>query len=224
MKKKQFYFCSESNPVLPSTIPSVYRPTYIGSCKHVEILYFINIQMGEMCWYTRILLSVPAANNSVIGHCPSYGVPNNRKHNVSKLHLLPSSDEAKKTPTNLVPLERAIPNAMIQFVPSKGPNRVGVIFHPPEDGSRPSLRNVVFSIYLEFPTMDNRSRKPSDSVRDRCQSPLESTETGNCRRQRATSSSWSDMLLFAAKVKYLKFATKKTDCRVFGFRKPLSQV
>jgi hypothetical protein len=37
---------------------------------------------------------------------------------------------------------------------SKRPNRVGVSLLSPEDGNRPSFRNVVFSSYLEFQTID----------------------------------------------------------------------
>jgi hypothetical protein len=47
---------------------------------------------------------------------------------------------------------------------SNGPSRVGVSFPSPEDGSRSSFRNVVFSSYLEFRTMD-KVQKPSDSER-----------------------------------------------------------
>jgi hypothetical protein len=37
---------------------------------------------------------------------------------------------------------------------SKGPNRVSVSLASLEDGKRSSFRNVVFSTYLEFRTMD----------------------------------------------------------------------
>jgi hypothetical protein len=42
------------------------------------------------------------------------------------------------------------------------PARVGISFPSHEDGSRSSLRNVVFSSYLEFRTLD-KVHKPSDS-------------------------------------------------------------
>jgi hypothetical protein len=45
---------------------------------------------------------------------------------------------------------------------SKGPNKVRVSLLPPEDGNRSSFRNVVFSSYLKFRTMD-KVHKPSDS-------------------------------------------------------------
>jgi hypothetical protein len=45
---------------------------------------------------------------------------------------------------------------------SKGPNRVGVSIPSSEDGNWSSFRNVVFSSYLEFRTMDN-VHKPSHS-------------------------------------------------------------
>jgi hypothetical protein len=45
---------------------------------------------------------------------------------------------------------------------SKGPNRVGVSLPSPEDGNRSSFRDVVFSGYLEFQTMD-RVLKLSES-------------------------------------------------------------
>jgi hypothetical protein len=45
---------------------------------------------------------------------------------------------------------------------SKGPNRVGVFLPSPHGGSRPSLWNVVFSIYLEYWTM-NKDHRPSNT-------------------------------------------------------------
>jgi hypothetical protein len=45
---------------------------------------------------------------------------------------------------------------------SKGHNKVGVSLPSPEGGNRSSFRNVVFSNYLEFRTMD-KVQKPSDS-------------------------------------------------------------
>jgi hypothetical protein len=41
-----------------------------------------------------------------------------------------------------------------RLVLSEGPNKVGVSLPSPVDGNRSSFRNVVFSIYLEFRTMD----------------------------------------------------------------------
>jgi hypothetical protein len=46
---------------------------------------------------------------------------------------------------------------------SKGPNRVGVSFPSPEARNRASFRNVVFSSYLEFQTVD-KVHKPSEST------------------------------------------------------------
>jgi hypothetical protein len=45
---------------------------------------------------------------------------------------------------------------------SKGPNKVGVSLHSPEDGNRSSFRNIVFTSYLELQRMD-RVGKPIDS-------------------------------------------------------------
>jgi hypothetical protein len=45
---------------------------------------------------------------------------------------------------------------------SKGPIRVDVSVHSPEDGNRSSLRYVVFSSYLGFRTT-GKVHKPSDS-------------------------------------------------------------
>jgi hypothetical protein len=45
---------------------------------------------------------------------------------------------------------------------SKSTNRVGASLPLPEDGNRISLRNVVFSRYLEFRTMD-KVQKLGDS-------------------------------------------------------------
>jgi hypothetical protein len=45
---------------------------------------------------------------------------------------------------------------------SKGPNKVGVPLSSPEGGKSSSFRNVVFSGYLQFRTMD-KVLKPSDS-------------------------------------------------------------
>jgi hypothetical protein len=41
------------------------------------------------------------------GLFPSIGILKSRRHNVSKMDLLPSSGEGRKTPTLLGPLERA---------------------------------------------------------------------------------------------------------------------
>jgi hypothetical protein len=46
---------------------------------------------------------------------------------------------------------------------SKGPNTAGVFYPSSENGKRPSFRNVVFSSYLEFRTID-KVHKPSDFV------------------------------------------------------------
>jgi hypothetical protein len=51
-----------------------------------------------------------------------------------------------KTPALLGPLERT--------GSVTGPNKLGVSLSSPEDGNRSSFRKVVFSGYLEFPTMD----------------------------------------------------------------------
>jgi hypothetical protein len=45
---------------------------------------------------------------------------------------------------------------------SKGPNGVDVFLPSPEDGNRSSLRNDVFSSYLQFKTME-KVQKPNDS-------------------------------------------------------------
>jgi hypothetical protein len=45
---------------------------------------------------------------------------------------------------------------------SKRPNWVGVCLLSPEDRNISSFRNVLFSIYLEFRTVD-KVHKPSDS-------------------------------------------------------------
>jgi hypothetical protein len=44
---------------------------------------------------------------------------------------------------------------------SKGPNRVGVFLPSPEDGNEFSFRNVVFSSYFEFRTVE-KVHKPND--------------------------------------------------------------
>jgi hypothetical protein len=61
-----------------------------------------------------------------------------------KLDLFPSSGEGRG------------------LVPSEGPNRVDVSLFSPEDGKRSNFRNLMFSSYLEFFTMD-KVHKPSDS-------------------------------------------------------------
>jgi hypothetical protein len=62
---------------------------------------------------------------------------------------------------------------------SKGPNRVGVSLPSPEDGDRSSFRNVVFSRYLEFRTMDE-AHKPSDSECSTFDTDIEIWEGMNC--------------------------------------------
>jgi hypothetical protein len=76
-----------------------------------------------------------------------------------KQDLFPSSSDEMETPTLLGYLERANFNHCIQ---SKGPNRLDNSLPSPEDGNRYSLRNVVFSSYLELRTMD-KVHAPSDS-------------------------------------------------------------
>jgi hypothetical protein len=48
---------------------------------------------------------------------------------------------------------------------SKEPNRRGISFHSPEDKNMCSFRNIVFSRYSEFRTM-NKVQKSSDSETD----------------------------------------------------------
>jgi hypothetical protein len=60
----------------------------------------------------------------------------------------------------LVPLKRANLNQWTAL--SKGPNRVGVFLHSPEDAKGFGLRNIVFSSCLEFRTLD-KVHKHSDS-------------------------------------------------------------
>jgi hypothetical protein len=55
--------------------------------------------------------------------------------------------------TMLGPLEKANQVRYLRLALSKGPNRVGISLPLPEDGNRPSFRNVVFQ-YLEFRAMD----------------------------------------------------------------------
>jgi hypothetical protein len=50
----------------------------------------------------------------------------------------------------------------LRLAPYKRPSRVDVSFHSPEDGNITSFRNIVYSSYLEFRTMD-KVRKTSDS-------------------------------------------------------------
>jgi hypothetical protein len=62
----------------------------------------------------------------------------------------------------LVPLERAKQVQLLRLAISKRPNRLGVSLSSPGNGNRSSFRNVVFSSYLEFWTMD-KVQKPSGS-------------------------------------------------------------
>jgi hypothetical protein len=55
-----------------------------------------------------------------------------------------------------------VPGVIVIEVSSEGPNRIGVSLHSREEGNRSSLRNVVFSIYLEIRTM-GKVQKASDS-------------------------------------------------------------
>jgi hypothetical protein len=51
---------------------------------------------------------------------------------------------------------------VIEIALSNCPNRLGISLPSPEAGNRSSLRNVVFSSYLEFRTI-NEVEKPNDS-------------------------------------------------------------
>jgi hypothetical protein len=73
-------------------------------------------------------------------------------------------------PTLLGPLQRINFNYLTWLALSKGPNRVGISLASSEYGRRCSFRNVVFSRYLEFRTMEN-VQKPIDS--ERCTASLE---------------------------------------------------
>jgi hypothetical protein len=57
----------------------------------------------------------------------------------------------------------------------KGRNRVGVFLPSPENGNSSSARNVVFSTYLEFRTMNEVKELVILIVIHHRQNPLEST-------------------------------------------------
>jgi hypothetical protein len=65
-----------------------------------------------------------------------------------------TSGEGRETPTLLGPLERATSSLEIELTFYKGPSRVGVSHHSPEDGKRSNFRNLVYRNYLEFRMMD----------------------------------------------------------------------
>jgi hypothetical protein len=74
-----------------------------------------------------------------------------------KLDLFPSPGQGGKTPCQLGPLEK--------LTSITGPNWLGVFPPWPEDGNRSSFRNVVFSNFLEYWTMDKvKKLSNSDSV------------------------------------------------------------
>jgi hypothetical protein len=62
------------------------------------------------------------------------------------LHLFPSSSERREISTLLGPLERVNQAHWLRLALPKGPNIVGVSLPLPEDGNRPSFRNVCFLI------------------------------------------------------------------------------
>jgi hypothetical protein len=68
------------------------------------------------------------------------------------MDIFPSSDEGRQAPTSLGPLDKV--NKWIKLALSKEPSRVGVSLSSPDDGNRSSFRNLVFSSYLEFRTID----------------------------------------------------------------------
>jgi hypothetical protein len=73
--------------------------------------------------------------------------------------VFPTSSEGKETHNVLGPLETTNLN---RWILSKGPNRVDISLPSTEDEKRSSVRNVVFSSYLEFQTID-KVQKTSDS-------------------------------------------------------------
>jgi hypothetical protein len=78
-----------------------------------------------------------------------------------KLGIFPYSGERTETPTLQCPLER-VNQTMAQWLRlalSKAPTIKGASLRSPEEGNRFSFRNVTFSSYLEFRTMD-RFRNP----------------------------------------------------------------
>jgi hypothetical protein len=69
----------------------------------------------------------------------SFGILENRKHDVSETVCFRPQVKGEKTPTQLGPLKRANLN-------SKGPNRVGVFCPLQLRTETSNFRNVVFSI------------------------------------------------------------------------------
>jgi hypothetical protein len=68
------------------------------------------------------------------GHCPSSGI-RKIEHDVSEADLFPSSDESRKTPILLCPLERAQKEKLLRLGLSKGPNKVDIFLPSSEDGN-----------------------------------------------------------------------------------------
>jgi hypothetical protein len=76
-------------------------------------------------------------NYWIFGLCPSSGILETRKHNVSETGSVSVLRWREETPILLGPLERANLNHWTSDVSSPSP----------EDGNRSSLRNVVFSSF-----------------------------------------------------------------------------
>jgi hypothetical protein len=84
----------------------------------------------EVLHYTVFWRWCNTQNCWVFGVCPSSGILETRKHNVSKLDLFPSSGWGVKSPTLLGPLERT--NQCFSL--------------SPEDGNRSSFRTLCFLV------------------------------------------------------------------------------
>jgi hypothetical protein len=113
------------------------------------ILYstFKTVHFGQSYW--------------VSGLCPSSGILNTGNTTFLKLDQFPSSDEGRKIPTLLGPLETTNLK-WLRLALSKGPKRVGVSFLT---WGRKQVQFPKHSVYqyLESRTMD-KVQKPSNSV------------------------------------------------------------
>jgi hypothetical protein len=108
-------------------------------------------QESKGFWRWCITLRITGFLDSV--HRPVFQIT--RKHDVSETGSVSVFRWGRETPTLLV-------IQWLRLALSKEPNRVCVYLLSHEDGNWSSFRNVVFSSYLEFRTMDE-VQKPSDS-------------------------------------------------------------
>jgi hypothetical protein len=107
------------------------------------ILRFVMHLRKPVTPFKIILKDSDGGDYWVFGLFPSSGIPKNTKgHNVPETGSVSVFRWKRQTPTWLRPLERS--NQWLRLGISNRPKKLGASILSPEDGNRPSFRNVLF--------------------------------------------------------------------------------